>query len=347
MQYQKICYKCLNIFPTDRLRDIFARRYGLKDGKRETLESIGKSYNITRERVRQIEESNLDYLRKIINENFELQNTLNAVYTEISQYIDEYGRVISERRLFNEVTGYDEYHPENASLSFLLIIKNDKFYRVYENNHFYSHWTIEKAALKNFQKFIDSVIAMIAKKGQPISYEEFLPSLTNQHNLKQKVIENYLNISKRIGKNIFNEIGLSHWPEITPRKVRDKIYLIFKKINKPLHFKEIAEQINSLFKDGKKAYPQTVHNELIKDEKYVLVGRGIYAPKHWGYIAGTIKDVIKKILEDAKKPLPKEEIISKVLKQRIVSPTTILINLNSPDFIESQDGYYLNKTETI
>src|SRR3990167_4119778 len=47
-----------------RNKDIISRRFGLKNGRKETLESIGKSYGITRERVRQIEELTLANLAK-------------------------------------------------------------------------------------------------------------------------------------------------------------------------------------------------------------------------------------------------------------------------------------------
>ncbi len=39
----------------ERSRDVMLRRFGIKTGDVETLESIGKEYGITRERVRQIE----------------------------------------------------------------------------------------------------------------------------------------------------------------------------------------------------------------------------------------------------------------------------------------------------
>ena len=40
---------------TERQREVLIERYGLRDGTEKTLEQIGKKYNLTRERVRQIE----------------------------------------------------------------------------------------------------------------------------------------------------------------------------------------------------------------------------------------------------------------------------------------------------
>ena len=90
--------------------------------------------------------------------------------------------------------------------------------------------------------------------------------------------------------------------------------------------------------------PQTVHNELIKDPRFVLVGRGLYALKEWGYEEGQVKDVILKILKEARKPLPKEEILAGVLKQRMVKENTVLLNLNNKKyFLKTPEGKYISK----
>ncbi|MFC2149267.1 RNA polymerase sigma factor RpoD/SigA [Candidatus Auribacterota bacterium] len=50
----------------DREANILVMRYGLKDGKPMTLEEIGTKYKVSRERVRQIENSGVRKLRKIL-----------------------------------------------------------------------------------------------------------------------------------------------------------------------------------------------------------------------------------------------------------------------------------------
>jgi RNA polymerase primary sigma factor len=47
----------------DRERKILEQRYGLLDGFPRTLEEVGKQYNVTRERIRQIEAKALRKLR--------------------------------------------------------------------------------------------------------------------------------------------------------------------------------------------------------------------------------------------------------------------------------------------
>jgi len=48
---------------TERERKILEMRFGLLDGYERTLEEIGKMYNVTRERIRQIEAKALRKLR--------------------------------------------------------------------------------------------------------------------------------------------------------------------------------------------------------------------------------------------------------------------------------------------
>ena len=121
----------------------------------------------------------------------------------------------------------------------------------------------------------------------------------------------------------------------------DKAYLVLRKTGKPLHFTEITDLINQTQFDKKMAYPATIHNELILDDRYVLVGRGIYGLQEWGYKTGTVIDVIIDILKSSDQPLSKEEIVKKVLEQRIVRKSTIYLALTNKEKIKKlPDGKY-------
>ena len=48
---------------TPREQKVLRLRYGLDDGKGRTLEEVGKEFNVTRERIRQIEAKALRKLR--------------------------------------------------------------------------------------------------------------------------------------------------------------------------------------------------------------------------------------------------------------------------------------------
>ncbi|TSC67891.1 MAG: hypothetical protein G01um101472_278 [Parcubacteria group bacterium Gr01-1014_72] len=114
---------------------------------------------------------------------------------------------------------------------------------------------------------------------------------------------------------------------------------MLRKHGSPIHFREVAKSIEKLF--GKKAHVATTHNELIKDPRFVLVGRGLYALSEWGYMSGVVRDVIRQILEK-NGPLKKDEVVNKVLKERYVKENTILVNLNNPKFFKKdKEGRYM------
>jgi hypothetical protein len=133
---------------------------------------------------------------------------------------------------------------------------------------------------------------------------------------------------------------MSSSPNVKTKGMRDYAFLVIRKHGSPIHFKEVAQQITQVFK--KKAHIATTHNELIKDSRFVLVGRGLYALKEWGYIAGVVKDVIRNILEK-NGPLTKEEIIQKVLKERYVKDNTIMVNLQNQKYFrkDKENKYHI------
>ena len=91
---------------------------------------------------------------------------------------------------------------------------------------------------------------------------------------------------------------------------------------------------------------QAVHNELIKDKRFILVGRGIYALNTWGYKKGTVAEVVQQILAENGEPMTKEEIIKAVLRDRQVKETTILLALQNRKVFKrlDRDRYTLAET---
>ncbi len=327
-----------------RNRDIISRRFGLKNGRKETLESIGKSYGITRERVRQIEEFTLAQLSKgTPNPEVEKYGTL------AKNILDENGGIMKEKDLFKAFSGSDAESVFNSSLVFVLTL--DKVLtRFNDNDRFYSFWSVDSNVLNNFKNMASSCINIL-EKSKKVSLEGEFYDLIKKHDVSElsedfnpKHLAAYLTITKDVDKNIFNEVGLVSWPEIRPKGVRDKAYLVLKKENNPKHFSEIARMINVAGFQGKKANVQTVHNELIKDNRFVLVGRGMYALSEWGYKSGTVKDVLVDLLKNSSKPMLKTAILTKVMDARMVKENTILLNLqDSKTFVKNKDGSYALK----
>lgn len=321
-----------------RSQDIVSRRFGLKTGSPETLESIGKKYKITRERVRQIEEASLRELRK----NFD-GFSLSVAVARIKDILRNHGNVAREETLFSEFIGSPDYNKTNAHLVLLMNISS-AFERRPEDNQYFSLWTVKDPFyLDRAQSIVAKMVQGFKKQRAVVAEAElagFLDKSIQDEGIDKNNLLSYASLSKLISKNVFGQWGLTVWPEIAPKGVKDKAYLILKTSNKPLHFKEIAGFIAGYKFDSKKANVQTVHNELIKDSRFVLVGRGLYALSEWGYENGTVKDVMVRILKKHG-PLPKDKIIAKTAEVRFVKPNTILLNLQDKSFFRKDEkGFY-------
>jgi len=327
--YQKICQDLIKDLP-QRQKDIVEQRFGLEDEERKTLEAIGRGYGITRERVRQIEEDGFSKIRPKLEK-----------YQEVFQYfegeIEKFGGLRKEDILLNSLAG-----SKFQNQVFFLLILGEKFQRFAENKVFHSLWAIDQNSFNFAKEVLDFLSKKLLEINQPLSFANLLKKANLQFkSLTSRSLQSYLEISKRIQPGIEGNYGLKDWPEINPRGVRDRAYLVFKKEKRPLHFAQVTRLINNS-KFEKISQPpaliQTVHNELIKDQRFVLVGRGLYALGEWGYQPGVVKDVISMILQEEKKPLTKGEIIDRVLKQRIVKVNTILLNLGH--FPKTANGKY-------
>jgi len=328
--------KAMSYITNQRVKEVIENRFGLKGDKPKTLEEIGKKYGITRERVRQIQNSGIKILKSD-----KIMSLLDSVFVEIDNLFAEHGYLIGEDYLYSFVSGSSEPHPLRGGL-YLILTLGDPYKRIINDPRFYTYWTTDELARDRAEKVVDFLIDNFNKKGQVLNESEVLEMLNKKHSaLPVNLFNVVLDLAKEIEKNKFGEVGLVHWPEITPQGVKDKAYLVLKKTGEPLHFTEIANLINKMGISEREAYAQTVHNELIRDPRFVLVGRGSYALSDWGYEPGTVSDILEKILQKTKRPMTKEEILKEVLSQRIVKPNTIVLNLHRSSKIQKlPDGKY-------
>ncbi len=319
-----------------RNKDIISRRFGLKTGKKETLESIGQSYGITRERVRQIEEFSVAQLSKVANSLPEMTKYVSLA----KEILTDHGGVMKESELFKAFSGNEKDNVVNASLVFVLTLSGEPV-RLGDNELHHSFWATDKNSAESFKNGMVSLVRAFEKNSRSVSEAELASFIQANNSDGSKDTMSLMGISKELGKNVFGEVGLLKWAEVKPKGVRDKAYLVLKKEKQPKHFTEIAKLINVTGFSAKKANIQTVHNELIKDNRFVLVGRGMYGLSEWGYQPGTVKEVLVGIIKKSSKPLAKADLIAKVLDTRMVKENTILLNLqDSKVFSKREDGTY-------
>jgi len=321
INYQKISSKLLEDLP-GRTREVITRRFGLEGTERETLEAVGKDFNITRERVRQIQNSGLSMLKDNLES---YKGALDYFYG----YLKERGDLKEEKRCLNELGEADLQN----HVFFLLSLGND-FERFSETTDLHSLWTVDRSSLDLAKETGDVIEKKLKGVGTPLLFDDIF-GIYERKEVKESLeklltkesLLSYIEVSKKIEQGPQGAFGLKEWGEISPRGVRDKAYIALKKNGKPLHFREVAAQINTFdFEKRKEALPQTVHNELIKDSRFVLVGRGLYALREWGFEPGVVKDVIFGILGE-KGPQTEKEIVDEVLERRFVKRSTVLVNL--------------------
>jgi hypothetical protein len=341
--YKKLGQGILKNIP-DRTRTVISRRFALaKSQKPETLEAIGKSYGVTRERVRQIESDGIKRAKKA-TESSEVKEEFKKVKAYFEKKLESCGGIKKED-LFLKELGSDE---DKNFILFLLSL-DEKLIKEKEDDNFYSFWSTGKDVSALAKKVSVDFVKILKDSGKPESLENLFNEYKKAYqDLDENSFSCYLEISKNILKTVKgNKIGLASWSEVNPKTVKDKIRLILKESEKPLHFKEIADMIFSLNESligrsnrAKRLHPQTVHNELIRNQDFVLVGRGYYAMKDWGYNPGQVKDVIYEVLKSST-PLSKEEVVNKVLGQRMVKESTVLLNLQNKNlFTRDGDGKY-------
>jgi hypothetical protein len=197
----------------------------------------------------------------------------------------------------------------------------------------------------NWKQVKNDTKAFLSKNKETLNDDDLFDKIKDvlEAEISKEDFLNYLESSEEIKKNNFSKWGLAKWSEITPKGARQKAYLVMREIGKPLHFREVASLIDEYKLSNRKSHPQTVHNELIKDKKFVLIGRGVYALSEWGYAKGTVKEVIEDILKKNKKPMKKNEILTQALAVRKVKRSTIVINLNNFFERNEEDTYYIKK----
>ena len=317
-----------------RHKEVLEGRYGLTSADSKTLAELGSKYNLTRERIRQIEALALKTV-KAKAASVDLASFVSAV----SANLKNSGNCRREDLLLADLVSLAVDKEPVALLSnkvkFLLeVCGSFKFAK--ETDDHRAHWHIGSDDQKKALGFVSKILnGWNSKKGE---YNSVFASTTKTANLADVAAMGYAAISKHVAVNRYGEVGPSAAAEINPKTARDWAYLVLKKEQRPMHFNELAKKVSEL-----KAVPvhaPTIHNELIKDEKFVLVGKGTYSLKEFGIVPGTAREIIAHFIKQ-NGPLKPKEVMAHVLKDRLFKENTILINLqNKKHFKRLEDGRY-------
>lgn len=308
----------LDTIEREREREIIARRFGLYDRK-ETLEQIGELLGITRERVRQLEKAIMIRLRLAAEDDLPHIATIEKHFI---RHLHDLGRVAK----VNDLTGRLDAKPGDTARAHVAFIAEiaPRLTVVEENDRYHHSIGIKEHGNDDqIKQHVDTIVDTIKKNGEPTTIEDLHAKTDHEH---PEHVRALASISKDLA-HLKEKWGLTKWPTVNPKNIRDKIYVILQENGKPLHFSDIAKAIKGSDFRRKDVTTQAIHNELIKDGRFVLIGRGIYALKEWGYSKGTVADIITDILKKEAGALHRDEIVKRVLKHRQVKETTILLNL--------------------
>ncbi len=324
-----------------RQSDVIEGRYGLGNGNELTLAALGNKLGVTRERVRQIQNLAMDEFRA----NRE-KNGLQEFASLVRAHLGNVGGVRKGETLLADLRALTDEHGDaktiNHRFNFLLEASDaGSYYR--PDKHYHGFWYAGAKEQKEASGFIDAFTKSLAsKKTAVLAEQKFNPLFSESaraQNINEMHAANIIGISKKFSTSPYGESGLTAWPEIHPKTARDWAYLVLKRAGNPLHFTAIADHINAV-RQRKKTNFQTVHNELIKDTRFVLVGRGIYGLREFGMVEGTAREVMGAFLKE-RGPMRAKELVQLVLEKRIFKENTLLLNLQKKDYFKRlDDGRY-------
>jgi len=316
----------------EREQNVLISRYGI-DGTKETLSAIGSNLKLSRERIRQIENRAKNRLANSVNE------TYPKYFDNAANLILKSGGLISENTVAENLSS------DGVKISYfkLLLDINPSLESTKGDSWLGRIWRHKEISVSKITAIISIILDKLkeTKEAIPLSY------LIKELEVKPEFDKGlFLALSNTINEFMINKtlIGLISDRSINPKTVSDKVLYILEETKQPMHFAEIAEAIGKRRFDKKSINKSTVHNELIANDKFVLIGRGIYAMKKWGYRDGTLEEMIIEFLKNKNVPQKTSDIIDYIGRERTVKRNTILVNLAKSKLIEkSKSGSYTVK----
>ncbi|MDP3982443.1 MAG: sigma factor-like helix-turn-helix DNA-binding protein [bacterium] len=339
--YHSICLDLISPLKS-RTREILSKRFGLEQETPKTLEAIGQEQGITRERVRQIVQEGVRITQESVQK--ESAISLQEVYTHFSETLERVG-YLKREDLFVETLNASS---TESHVIFLLSLHKE-FFKCKETDELYSFWTNRQEVPEKIPVVVEEIFKFMKERKVAVELEEikqvYKRVIRERHLSSHETISSVLEVTKVFAQGHDGRWGLREWPEVNPRGIREKAHIALKHTGRPLHFLQVTRLIEDMQeswgKSNRRVLPQTVHNELIKDARFVLVGRGMYGLVEWGYRPGTVKDVMAAIIGENGGKIARDEIIKKTLEQRSVKESTILLNLQDRGlFARDEKGMY-------
>lgn len=321
--------------------EVIRKRFGVSGEEPATLAAVGDKMSLTRERIRQIQVQAIKKLQRAVK-----SSDILLLNEHLSDYLEQAGGIVTEDELFTYVNSLFPEDLESIRNEILLIAEFDKDIK-HEHNKvdFKPHY--RSINIKFSQIKETSYLAVKALKSEKniVSKQEIVEFIQSKYSesytfATEQTIISSLKLDRRL-RDHGESFSLLAWRHVNPRTLFDKIVYVLNETNKPMHFRDIAEAMVGKSLRKKNSSIQAIHNELIGNSMFVLIGRGTYALKDWGYKEGTVSQVIESILAE-EGPMSLNSLTEKVLQRRKVKEVTIQVNLNSKKeiFRKNNEGQY-------
>ena len=327
--------------PKERL--VLMKKFWLGWEKGIPLQRIGAEYDLTRERIRQIETQALMRFRRLIVGNELYMNVLS----EAKKILDAHGGILAEDTLVSKLINRNLFKFSKQELKLILVSDFDVAY-LKRNKYLYKAFYVEPLYEDLLTQMVLFVNDYFGQRGKSQDLYEFIAVLKDTFLKDYKEVGylrndlfymNFFSIIRDI--SMFDgKIGFDTFTDVNPKTMKLKIYYTMKRLNKPVHFQELPAKILDWFPE-KAVKINTIHNELVKNnDLFVNLGLGRYGLREWGYEGGQVKDILVRILEKNDRPMAVKELCKEVLKEKMVSPNTVMLNLQKfKDMFERVDKW--------
>jgi hypothetical protein len=324
---------------------VLFRKFWLTTGKETPLQRIGETYGLTRERVRQIESQGLMRFRRLIigNEKY------LKVIEEAKKMLDKNGWFLIEDEIVAKILnkGIGKFNAQEIKM---IVVSDFDIYYLKRIKTLNKWFYIDPIFSDLLIEIGDYVVQYFEKKNIAEDLYEFVDKLKAVFYKKYEDIEYlnnnlfYMNFFKSIKgiATFYGKVWLETFTEVHPKTIKQKILYILRRVNKPVHYQEMATKVMEWFPE-KAVKVNTIHNELVKNnELFVNMGLGIYGLKEWWFQGWSVKEIIERIMKKIGRPMSIKDISKEVLKEKMVSPNTIVLTLQKykNQFVRVEKGVY-------
>jgi Sigma-70, region 4/HB1, ASXL, restriction endonuclease HTH domain len=322
---------------TERDLDIIKKRFGLNHESVYSLEEIGIYYNITRERVRQIEFKIISTLSELIygsreSKKFKIQENFVLEYKRIKDRLINFDYILTEeetKKFFQDRYGINKESEAFSSLSFLMELLGYCSISAKTNRYrgaAKSAWCQKEKFNKAHAERVFSYFNTLLDRSEKFKFFDIVISLnkTKGNRLDKDFIRMLLKLCIEIEKDEDEDEDEDEAYQVKFEclpSAAERAFRVLQEKGDPLHFSEIAKIINHAelnLGKGKRITVANLKNQLIVDGRFKPIGRsGIWSLSTWDNIATkTITQIMEDSFHEGGKPLSAKEVYQYVITKR-------------------------------